>query len=125
MIFHTPAKMKKAASKTAETTLSNVFHAGSSSGAAASDGCAILSSMFPILALIALLSAASGVAQIADLVVENARVYTVNPAQPSARALAVKDGRILAVADDVSKYIGPQTRKIDAKGDAIVPGLTD
>ncbi len=52
-------------------------------------------------------------------------MYTVNPAQPAARAIAVKGSRILAVGDDISKYVGPQTRRIDAKGSAVIPGLID
>ncbi|MEL6659696.1 MAG: hypothetical protein AAFR36_24760, partial [Bacteroidota bacterium] len=33
----------------------------------------------------------------ADLIITNAKVYTVDEAQPEASAVAVKDGRILAV----------------------------
>jgi len=64
-------------------------------------------------------------AQTADLAVTNARIYTVNPKQPRASAIAVRQGRILAVGDDVSKYVGTSTRVIDAKGATIVPGLID
>jgi len=64
-------------------------------------------------------------AQTADLVVVNARIYTVNPTQPVASALAVKGGRILAVGDDVSAYVTPATKKIDAKSATIIPGLID
>jgi predicted amidohydrolase YtcJ len=35
----------------------------------------------------------------ADLVVTNARITTLNPAQPQASALAVKDGQLVAVGD--------------------------
>lgn len=34
----------------------------------------------------------------ADLVVVNARIYTVDEGRPAARALAVQDGRIVALA---------------------------
>ena len=64
-------------------------------------------------------------AEPADLVVENARIYTVNPKQPVARALAVKAGRIVAVGDSVSPYIGAGTKKIDARGLTLLPGLID
>ena len=40
-------------------------------------------------------------------------------------AIAVRQGRILAVGNDVSRYIGPSTKVIDAKGAAIIPGLID
>jgi predicted amidohydrolase YtcJ len=64
-------------------------------------------------------------AQVADLVVENARIYTVDAKVPQAVALAVKDGKFLAVGAAVKQHIGPSTRRIDAKGAAIVPGLID
>jgi hypothetical protein len=75
--------------------------------------------------LILILFAMIAGAQTADVVVENARVYTANPAQPRAAALAVKDGRILAVGDEVKPYIGAATRRIDARGAAVIPGLID
>ena len=69
--------------------------------------------------------AVSLAAQTADLVVVNARIYTVNPTQPTASALAVKGGRLLAVGDDVSAYVNAATKRIDAKGATIIPGLID
>lgn len=77
--------------------------------------------MFFILVLIA--SAAFG--QVADLVVENATIYTVDKTKPAANSLAVKDGKFIAVGGDMKKHIGPNTRRINAKGAAIVPGLID
>jgi predicted amidohydrolase YtcJ len=64
-------------------------------------------------------------AQVADLVVENAKVYTVDKMRPAAKSLAVKDGKFLAVGDDVAKHIGPGTRRINAQGAAVIPGLID
>jgi predicted amidohydrolase YtcJ len=64
-------------------------------------------------------------AQMADLVVTGARIYTVEPNMPRASSIAVKDGRILAIGSDVSGHIGPTTRRIDARGATIVPGLID
>lgn len=63
--------------------------------------------------------------QTADLVVTADRIYTVDPARPIARAIAVRDGRILAVSDDVSRHTGSETRRIDAGGYAIIPGMID
>jgi predicted amidohydrolase YtcJ len=77
--------------------------------------------MFLILFLIA----SSACAQVADLVVQNATVYTVDKTQPAANSLAVKDGKFIAVGGDMKKHIGPATRVIDAKGAAVIPGLTD
>ncbi len=64
-------------------------------------------------------------AQEADLIVTNARIYTVDAALPVASALAVKDGRFLAVGSDVSEHRGPDTRVVDAGGAAVTPGFID
>ena len=63
----------------------------------------------------------------ADAVVVNARIYTVNTAQPWAEAVAVRAGKIAAVgsASDVEKYRGPSTKVIDADGRLVLPGFTD
>jgi hypothetical protein len=64
-------------------------------------------------------------AQTADLVIANAHVYTVNPRQPAATAIAVKAGKILAVGDDVASYLGPETKRIDLQGKTVIPGFID
>lgn len=63
----------------------------------------------------------------ADLILTNARIYTVDPAQPWVEAVAVRDGRLLAVgaAADIDALAGPNTRRIDADGRLVLPGLTD
>lgn len=63
----------------------------------------------------------------ADIVVLNARVYTMNPKQAWAEAIAVRGDEILAVgsAKDVEAYRGSKTRVIDAGGRLVLPGLTD
>jgi predicted amidohydrolase YtcJ len=62
-----------------------------------------------------------------DLVVVNARVYTVDDAQPRAEAFAVKDGRFIAVGstDEVRHLATRNTRVIDAEGMTITPGFID
>jgi len=59
------------------------------------------------------------------MVVTNADIYTVDAAQPRARALAVRGHRLLAVGDDVSEHIGPNTKCVDAHGATVVPGFID
>jgi len=78
------------------------------------------------LLLSALLSVAACV-QPADSVVINAKIYTVNPKQPWVEALAVRDGKIVAVgsARDIAAYRTPATRVIDAQGRLVLPGFTD
>ena len=80
------------------------------------------------LAVVLLLFACSNEQKItADLVINNANIYTVNPDQPQAEAIAVKDGKILFVGsnDDVKKYTGDQTELIDAKGQFVMPGFIE
>lgn len=66
-------------------------------------------------------------AQQADLVITNAKVYTVDKAKPLAQAVGVKDGRIIFVGSDeaVQQHIGPQTRKLNAGGKFLMPGLME
>jgi predicted amidohydrolase YtcJ len=63
----------------------------------------------------------------ADLVVFNARVYTVVDNASRAEAFAVKAGRFAAVgsSDDIKGLIGKSTQTLDARQMTIVPGFTD
>ncbi|MGE5813721.1 MAG: amidohydrolase, partial [Acidobacteriota bacterium] len=65
--------------------------------------------------------------QSADLIMQNARIYTVNTTQPVAEAVAVRGDRIMRVgrSADVLALRGPATRVIDLQGATVVPGLTD
>ncbi len=62
-----------------------------------------------------------------DLIVFNANVWTVDPAQPSAQAFAVKNGKFVAVGgnDEIKGHAGPGTQRIDAGGATVVPGFID
>jgi predicted amidohydrolase YtcJ len=66
-------------------------------------------------------------AQPADLVITNARIATLDASSTAASALAVRDGRLIAVGSNRSilAAAGPGTRRIDAGGRTIVPGLID
>jgi predicted amidohydrolase YtcJ len=63
----------------------------------------------------------------ADLALVNGAVYTVDPALPWARAVAVRDGRIEVVGDDddVRDRIGSGTNVIDLAGRMLLPGFQD
>src|SRR5258708_767411 len=71
--------------------------------------------------------AAAAVDADADLVVFNAKVYTIDPGLPQAEALAVKSGRFAAVGTtaDIKGLIGKNTQQFDAKQMTVVPGFTD
>jgi predicted amidohydrolase YtcJ len=70
---------------------------------------------------------ASSWAQPADLIVTNAKVVTLDAKSTTAQALAVRDGRLLAVGDaaSVARHAGPGTRTVDAGGRTLIPGLID
>ena len=63
----------------------------------------------------------------ADLIVTNARIYTVDDNRPVVEALAVRGGRVLFAgsARGALATRGPQTRILDAGGAAIIPGIAD
>jgi predicted amidohydrolase YtcJ len=65
--------------------------------------------------------------QKADMVLNNAIVYTVNKNQPGADAVAVKDGKIIFTGtnEDVKKYIDSKTEVIDCKGQFVMPGFIE
>lgn len=61
------------------------------------------------------------------LVALHGKIWTENPRQPEAEAIAVASRRILAVGSDaeIQKYIGPETQVIDLQGRRVVPGFND
>ncbi len=61
----------------------------------------------------------------ADLVIENGTLVNVNTAEYYLADVAVYQGKIVAVDADVSAYVGPETRHVDATGKYLVPGLID
>ena len=63
----------------------------------------------------------------ADFVLTNANIITVDDKNPHAEALAVKDGRFLAVgtADDVKPLVGDLTTVMDVHGKTVTPGFYD
>jgi predicted amidohydrolase YtcJ len=71
--------------------------------------------------------ALAAVDQDPDVIVTNAKVYTVDPAMPRAEAFAVKAGRFVAVGstEQVKALIGKRTRTVDAKQMTVVPGFVD
>jgi predicted amidohydrolase YtcJ len=62
-----------------------------------------------------------------DLIVVNAKVYTMDPRTPRAEAFAVSAGRFLAVGStqDIKGLAGTRTQTVDAKGMTVVPGFID
>ncbi len=63
----------------------------------------------------------------ADLILTGAKIWTGNPAQPEASALAVAGERIVAVGSDaeIRALAGPATTIIDGNGRRVVAGFID
>jgi predicted amidohydrolase YtcJ len=61
------------------------------------------------------------------LVLRGGAVYTLDPARPWARAVVVRDGRIVFVGDDAGALAlaGPDARVIALNGRMVMPGLHD
>src|SRR6185369_8564817 len=87
-----------------------------------------------LIAIVALLSSLMNLpahsdnpAFIADTIIVNAVVHTMDPAQPTAEAVAIYANRIVAVGStkDIRKLAGPNTRTIDAKQRLVLPGFND
>jgi predicted amidohydrolase YtcJ len=64
---------------------------------------------------------------LADLVLKNAKVITVDRDFNIARAVAIAGDRILAVGSDaaMAAHIAPATRVVDLKGKTVTPGIID
>lgn len=63
----------------------------------------------------------------ADLIIRNAKVWTVDKDHPAAQAVAVLGDRIVAVGstNDVEPWRGAHTQVIDATGKLLLPGFND
>jgi predicted amidohydrolase YtcJ len=72
-------------------------------------------------------SVGSGPGDHADLVLVNGSITTMDPARPAASAVAVRNGRFVAVGSDaeVLRLQGPASRTIDLGARRVIPGLND
>ena len=63
----------------------------------------------------------------ADLIVTNARVLTMDDGNPRAGAIAVRDGIIVALGStsEIEAMAGANTRVIDARGGSVLPGFIE
>ncbi len=63
----------------------------------------------------------------ADLILANGKIITVDDRFSIAQAVAVRGDRIVAVGtnQEISRLAGANTRRIDLRGRAVVPGLID
>lgn len=63
----------------------------------------------------------------ADVIIANAKILTMDAAQPRAQALAIAGNRLLAIGskDEISGLKAKHTRVIDAKGMSVLPGFIE
>ena len=72
-------------------------------------------------------SVSDNTASQADLVFRNGAIYTVDINRSWAKAIALKNERIVFVGsdEDAEAFIGPSTRVVDLQGKMVLPGLQD
>jgi len=63
----------------------------------------------------------------ADLVVKNGTIVTMDDRFGEVQAVAMRDGRIVAVGNDadIARYVGRKTRVIDLEGRFAMPGFIE
>jgi predicted amidohydrolase YtcJ len=63
----------------------------------------------------------------ADLILINGRIVTLEPSQPEAEALAVRDGRVYVIGTTamIKERVGPSTEVIDLHGQLAIPGFIE
>ncbi len=82
-----------------------------------------LITLFPIILLLWI----SCEKNTADMVIQNGKIYTVDEFNPLVEAVAVKDGKIIAVGSqgNISQWIGAQTQVINLNRGTMIPGLIE
>lgn len=80
-----------------------------------------------LMVALAALAASAQELSTADAVLVNGKIVTVDPQYSIREALAVRDGKILALGNTaaIRKLAGPRTRVIDLQGRTVIPGLID
>lgn len=79
------------------------------------------------ISAIGLSASRSGVGRVPDMILFNGKIVTVDQHFSIAQALAIAEGKILAVSsnEEIVKQAGSSTRKFDLRGKTVVPGLAD
>jgi predicted amidohydrolase YtcJ len=84
----------------------------------------------PILVLLIVCAGEVGAAasdSTADMILHGGKILTVDDDFSTAQAVAIDEGRILAVGsdEDVMQFSGSDTREVDLGGNTVIPGLID
>ena len=61
------------------------------------------------------------------LMLYNGPIYTLDPAQPRVQAIAIRDGRVIAIGSEgkVQAAVGGRAEGVNLRGRAVIPALTD
>ena len=80
-----------------------------------------------VVALLMLSSCQEQPKEVADTILTNGEIYTVDEANPQAEAVAIKDGKFIAVGTnaEIDKYKGETTAVVDLGGKFVMPGLVE
>lgn len=86
--------------------------------------------MFAVAAVLAALAPslpAQPAPPVADAIYTNARIWTGDATQPFAQAIAIREGKLVAVGTvaQALTHRGPATKVIDLQGRRVVPGFSD
>lgn len=84
-------------------------------------------SLFVACLLLGLMAGSAQNQEHADLVLKNGKIFTVTDEHPFVQAVAVKDGKILAVgtSENIARYVGTATEVLDVGGKLVIPGFID
>src|SRR5216683_3421875 len=87
----------------------------------------MFSSLALLLCAVSMSHAQGRIVEPADMIVVHGRVYTEDPKQPWAQAVAIYHGKIVAVGDDpvIERMRGMGTKVINAGGKLVLPGFVD
>ncbi|MCB0694000.1 MAG: amidohydrolase family protein, partial [Saprospiraceae bacterium] len=79
------------------------------------------------LLVFSMLSCWSPADQGPDAIYYNGNIYTVDPLQPGAQAMAIEDGRIIAIGGDEEILVlaEPSTKLVNLQGRFVMPGFID
>jgi hypothetical protein len=80
-----------------------------------------------LISLIVSVAALAATAEEPALILFNGKIVTVDGAFTYAQAVAIRDGRFVAVGSDadVRRLAGSNTKQIDLRGRTVIPGLSD
>lgn len=86
----------------------------------------VILSAIVILVLIAIFRVI-GDSDAADLVLTNGNIVTVDDGNPTAQAIAIREGKILAIGSAlaIDEFVGRQTEIIDLEGQTAIPGFIE